>query len=292
MAEQASKHLTTLPGMLSLINKMAPAKAERVEQELKRHGLGTDAVEGVLNAAKQFNRPGKHLRVTTEFGQRFIILPDMEGSAAKVLAKARKLTSNVGMTSVRDLLELVPGIPERQAMDYIRDVIAIRDDAVWLDNDREWVWFSQTPRNRLVTCLHRMLSTFSSVTIEGIRQGANRYYRKGVKTPAVLNAPAGVIKNFLIAWGQATCSTAGIVRKSASFNPSKEVLDYERMIVEYIVKRPSKMAREKELENVLVPASEDGTPHLKKRNFSNALNYSPLISKGRKRGEYIANGAI
>lgn len=292
MAEQADKHLSTLPGMLSIINKMAPAKAERVEENLRAHGLGDDALEGVLNAAKQFNRVGKHLRVTTEFNQRFVILPDMEGSAAKVLAKARKLTSNVGMTHVHDLLPYVPGIHDLQALDYIRDVISIREDAVWLDEGKNWVWFSKTPRNRLITCLHRMLSTFSSVTLEGIRQGANRYYRKGAKTPAELQAPPAVIKSFLLSWGEATCSDAGIVRKSPRFKSGKEVLDFERLIVDYIISRPGKIAREKELENILVPQAEDKTPHPKKRNFSNALNYSPLICKGRNRGEYIANGAI
>lgn len=292
MAEKADQHLSTLPGMLSIINQLAPASAERIETHLKDHGLGDDALEGVLNAAKQFNRTGKHLRVATEFGKRFVILPDMEGSAAKVLAKARKMTSNVGMTSIRELLCQVPGIPEPQALDYIRDVIGIREDAVWLDEEREWVWLSKTPRNRLITCLHRMLSTFSSITLDGIQQGANRYYRKGVKKAPELLAPHAVIKNFLHAWGEATCSPMGIVRKTAKFNPSKEVLDYERMIVEYIAQRPSKMAREKELENVLVPAFADNSPHPKKRNFSNALNYSPLICKGPNRGEYVANGAV
>lgn len=292
MAEHAEKHLTSLPALLATINKLAPAKAERIEQVLRDQGLGEDLLEGVLTSAKQFNRAGKHLRVMHEFGERFVILPDMEGSAAKVLAKAQKLTSRVGMTAIHDLLYLVPGIPEHSALDYIRDVLSIRQDAIWLNEEKTWVWLSNTTNNRLITCLHKLLSIFSSVTLEGIRQGANRYFRKGDKTPAVLKAPQAVMANFLKAWGQASCSDAGIVRKSASFQATARVLDYERLVVEYIVKRPSKMAREKELENVLVPASADGVAHEKKRAFSNAINYSPIIAKGKKRGEYVANGAL
>ena len=294
-ARQMSTHqdsvVSTLPVLLATINKMAPARADRVEQALNDLGLDGDRLEGVLAAARQFNKAEKHLRISEEFSQRFVIFPDMEGSATQILAQARKITSKVGMANVKELLYLVPGIPEPSAIQYIRDVLAIRPDTTWLDEEQTWFWLSTSPRNRLITCLHKMLSLFSSVTLEGVRQGANRYFRKGEKAPFQLTAPATIIASFIRSWGEATCSEANIVRKGPTFSPKSKVLDYDRLIVQYIVKRPSKMAREKELENALVPTT-DGIAHEKKHAFSIALNYSPMVCKGKNRGEYIANGAL
>lgn len=292
--QMSTKHesvVSTLPGLLSTINKMAPARADRVEAALNDLGLDGDRLEGVLAAAKQFNKAEKHLRISEEFSHRFVIFPDMEGSATQILAKARKLTSKIGMVNVRELFDLLPGIPEESAIDYIRDVLSIRHDTTWLDDEKTWFWLSSSPRNRLITCLHKMLSLFSSVTLEGIRQGANRYYKKGEKNPVALTAPSNILKSFILSWGEASCSEANIVRKNDRFSPKSRVLDYDQLIVEYIVKRPSKMAREKELENALVP-TVDGIAHKKKHAFSIALNYSPMICKGKNRGEYIANGAL
>ncbi|MBD8089289.1 hypothetical protein IFT48_04780 [Pseudomonas fluorescens] len=291
MATRQESVVTTLPVLLATINRMAPARAERVEEALNGLGLDGDRLEGVLAAARQFNKAEKHLRISEEFSQRFVIFPDMEGSATQILAKARKITSKVGLANVKELLDLVPGIPEPSAIEYIRDVLAIRRDTTWLDEEKTWFWLSASPRNRLITCLHKMLSLFSSVTLEGVRQGANRYFKKGEKIPAQLTAPAPIIASFIRSWGQATCSEANIVRKAPGFSPKSKVLDYDRLIVQYIVKRPSKMAREKELENALVP-TVDGVAHEKKHAFSIALNYSPMVCKGKNRGEYIANGAL
>lgn len=292
--QMALKHegvVTTLPAMLAVISRMAPANADRIEEALNELGLDGDRLEGVLSAARKFNKPEKHLRICEEFSQRFLVFPDMEGSASKIRVKARKLNSKFGMVSVWALLDLVPGIPEESAIHYIRDVMATRPDTTWIDEEKTWFWLSAEPRNRLITCLHKMLSVFSSVTLEGIRQGANRYFRKTDKQLIKLEAPANILAGFIRSWGQATCSEANIVRKSKTFAPNSRALEYDRLIVQYIVKRPSKMAREKELENALVP-TKDGVAHEKKHAFSIALNYSPLIVKGRNRGEYIANGAL
>lgn len=155
-----------------MINAYAPASADRIESLLKNHGLGEDRLEGVLQAARQFNRPGKHLRVTEEFGNRFVILPDMEGSAEKVMAKAQKLTSHVGFICLDELMYLLPGIPRDAALDFIRDVLSLRDDVVWLDEAHEWVWLKDAPRNRLVTCLSKMLTLFASTTLDNVRAGS------------------------------------------------------------------------------------------------------------------------
>lgn len=291
MTAQSEEKLTTLPSLLSMINAYAPASADRIEGLLKNHGLGEDRLEGVLQAARQFNRPGKHLRVTEEFGNRFVILPDMEGSAEKVMAKAQKLTSHVGFICLDELMYLLPGIPRDAALDFIRDVLSLRDDVVWLDEPHEWVWLKDAPRNRLVTCLSKMLTLFASTTLENIRAGVNRYFRKGDSTPPKLYAPDQVLKAFLAAWGQASCSPAGIVRKTSAFEPSVEPLEMEESIALHILNSPEKMVREKELENVLVPEL-DGSTHPKKYNFSIALNYSPLLRKGEKRGQYVATGTI
>lgn len=291
MADQSGTKLTSLTEILTVINAMAPARAERIEALLQVMGLHDERIEGVLQADRQFNKPGKHLRIVEEFGSRFVILPDMEGSAEKIMAKAQKLTSHVGLFELSDLLPLVPGIPDIAAKAYIRDVLALRSDLVWLDEAREWAWLQSSPRNRLITCLSKMLSLFASTTLNDLREGAGRYYRKGDSTPPTLSAPDAVLRNLMSSWGMATCSSAGIIRKTNDFVASIHPLEMEESIARYILGKPSKVAREKELENEMVPELNEDT-HPRKYNFSIALNYSPLVRKGDKRGQYIASGIL
>jgi hypothetical protein len=284
----AAEHLTTLPVLVAEVNKLAPASAERIEKSLSALGLGNDRVEGLLKAAKIFTTSGCHLRVVEENGVRYLILPDMEGTSLKVLAHAQKACRHLGMVNIEDLLYLLPGIPKDPALNYIRDVIETRSDKVWLDQGKNWLWLKNAPSNRLINCLDKLLTVFSSTTLAGILVGANRYFRKG-KDGSVLSAPPEILSAFITAWGKATVSTIGVVRKNERFKSKSNILELEQSIVDCILNKPEKVVREKELENMIVPVV-DGVTHPKKYRFSNALNYSPLISKGEKRGEYVTNG--
>lgn len=287
----APAHLSTLPAMMSEITRLAPASAERIENALSVLGLGEDRVEGVLRASAIFNNTGKALNVVEENGVRYLILPDMEGSSLKISAHAQKACSHLGMVNIEDLLYLLPGIPKDSGVDFIRDVLSSRDDAVWLDADKNWIWLREAPRNRLINCLMKMLSIFSSTTPEAVMVGANRYFRKGKANASELKAPLEILTAFINAWGMAEVSESGIVRKTSKFTQPARVLEFEESIVMAILGKKEKIAREKELENLLVPLI-DGATHPKKHSFSMALNYSPLISKGSNRGEYVANGHI
>lgn len=291
MEPLAERKLTTLPRLLELIKALAPASADRIELVLRDEGLGDDRIEGVLNAAKQFNRPGKFIRTIEEYGARFVILPDMEGCVEKIISRAQKLTGHLGLINVEQLFDLLPGIPRTAAVPFIRDVISLRGDAVWLDEDREWFWLRAAPRNRLITCLSKIMTMYASSTLADIRTGVNRYFRKGKSNPPQLTAPDEVLTAFIHSWGQLTCSPAGIVRKTDAFEPLIEPLEMEEALALFILNRPERCAREREMENTLVPLV-DGKPHPRKYNFSIALNYSPLIKKGEKRGEYVPTGTL
>lgn len=283
--------LTVLPHLLNLIYSLAPANAERIEQLISDQGLNGERIEGVLHAAKHLNMPGQELRITEVNGVRFVVLPDMDNVVDKVTSLAQRYTSHVGLFHLDDLLEALPAIPKTNAYAFLRDVLVLRDDLVWLDEAREWGWIKDTPRNRLVTCLSKMLSLYASTTLHDIREGAERYYRKGSKKPPRISAPDAVLRSFIEKWGMAKVSAAGIVRKSNLFVPDILPLEMEESIARYILSTPSKVVREKELESTFAPA-QDGEIHPKKYNFSIALNYSPLIKKGPKRGQYVASGSL
>lgn len=287
----APSHLTTLGDMSQTIERLAPAKADRIEAELRTQGLGDDRIEGVLRAIHVFDSSTTQYRVVEENGVRYLIRPGMEGTSIKVIAHAQKVCSHLGMVNIDDLLYLLPGIPKDQAINYLRDVLETRPDKVWLDQGKSWLWLKNSPRNRLITCIDKMLGVFSSTTLDGILVGANRYFHKGKGRNSELKAPEAILSAFISAWGRATVSPLGVVRRSASFKQQTQVLELEAAILEVIGNKPEKMAREKELENRIVPVI-DGVTHAKKYRFSNALNYSPLIRKGEKRGEYVMNGLI
>lgn len=287
----AQAHLSTLAGLTAEINRLAPARADRIEARLAELGLGTDRVEGVLRAATIFNGSEKNQRVVEENGVRYLIIAGMEGISLKVIAHAQKACSHLGMVNIEDLMYLLPGIPKDQALNYLRDVLETRSDKVWLDQGKTWLWLTTSPRNRLVTCLDKMVGTLNSTTIEGILTGANRYFHKGKSKASELKSPAEILTAFIKVWGKATVSPLGVVRKAPGFKQQTKVLELEEAIIKVILNKPEKVAREKELENEIVPVI-DGVTHAKKYRFSNALNYSPLIRKGEKRGEYVVNGLI
>lgn len=300
MKAKAPEVLKTVPGLLQYIHQLIPASASRVESELSGHGLGEDRVEGVIKSATLFFKVGDnlklgdHIRVGVENGVRYVTPPDMEGTATRISAKAQKIVTHVGMVHVNELLPLTPALSEESALAFIRDVLGSRSDAHWLDEECNWVWLSDAPRNRMITCLHKMLHVYSSTTLENIVAGVNRYFRKDAEkdAPATkLEAPLEILGKMINAWGEATVSEAGIVRKTATFHAVKQPTEYEVLLVKEIMAKPEKIAREKELENALVPLV-DGKPHPHKHRFSIQLNYSPLVCKGAKRGEYVATGVI
>lgn len=283
--------MIVLPHLLNLIYSLAPANADRIEQLISDQGLNGERIEGVLHAAKHLHMPGKELRITEASGIRFVVLPDMDNAVDKITSLAQRQTSHVGFFHLDDFIEALPPMPRSNAYAFLRDVLVLRDDLVWLDDSREWGWLKDTPRNRLVTCLSKMLTLYASTTLNDIRDGAERYYRKGSKRPPRITAPDSVLRRFLEEWGMAKVSAAGIVRKSNLFIPDILPLDMEESIARYILSTSSKVVREKELESTLVP-EKDGEIHPKKYNFSIALNYSPLIKKGPKRGQYVASGSL
>ena len=62
LAPYASKHLTTLPGLIEAISSLAPSSARRVEQILSTQSLAGTRIEGVLKAASLFGTPVKDVR--------------------------------------------------------------------------------------------------------------------------------------------------------------------------------------------------------------------------------------
>lgn len=291
MTDGARTELPTLRILLEMIADLSPASADRIEAVLKNHGLNGDRVEGVLNAAKQFNLPGQHLKVIDEFGVRFVVHEDAEKVPSMIMSMAQKMISHQGLININSIIPTISGVNKLTAASLVRDVINTREDASWLDSQNEWVWLKDAPRNRLITCLSKMLSTFTTTCLTSVREGANRYYRKGKKIAQQIDAPDSILISFIDSWGHASYSKAGIIRKNDSFEASIDPLDMEESIALYILNNPGKIAREKELENAIVP-DIDGETHPLKYNFSIALNYSPLIRKGDKRGQYVANGTL
>lgn len=291
MAPHAQSHLSTLPSIIATIEQMAPASAERLEQSLADK-LGPDLlIEGALKAANLFFGKCQNLKVIKANGKRFVVFEKMESTPSKITSKAQKICTHLGMVHINEMLDVLPDIQRHIAEHYIRDVLSARDDHVWLDDKQNWVWLKDAPRNRFITCLHKLLSFYSSIKLEGAIHGANRYFNKGKGKPRQLEAPESVVRKFINSWGEATCAENGIIRKTASFDSKATMVEMETAIAETIWATPERMMREKALENALVPVI-DGQTHPKKYNFSIALNYSPLIRKGKSRGQYIPNGSI
>lgn len=291
LRENTENHFKILVHIMDRLESMVPARADCIESTLRSEGLDLDQIEGAIKAAQLFLDRGHNLRIISEHGKRFVLIDGSSINVGKISSQAQKQCSHMGVVYIPDLMHLAPGLSPDKSIEFIKQVLTGRDDAHIIGAEQQWVWLESAPRNRLISCAHKMLTAFSSTTVDEILIGVNRHYSKNKKNTTKLEAPNDVITDLINAWGVGSCSQTGSVRRGPKFKNKAKLLELELAIIATIDAQPTKMAREKELENVLVPVI-DGQTHPRKYNFSIALNYSPLISKGPRRGEYVMTGVI
>lgn len=287
MRKAAKGRLTSVIPLINLLQSKMPGSAARIEAELADHGLNGDRVEGLLKAADLFFDDEFDIKVVHEAGSRFLINNCLEGSASLISSKAQKVVSHQGAVRAEDLFDLVPNEMAEFAPGFTRDVLISRGDCHWLDSDKSWLWLSRAPRNRLITCMHKIMSFYASATSDDAMAGVRRYFKKGT-TKTELPVTEAQFEAIMRTWSQVNVSDEGIIRRSDIFSSPVRLNEYEVAIANVILSNPDLTAREKELELALVP-DIDGETHNKKYNFSMALNYSPLIRR-IKRGIYTTTG--
>lgn len=136
----------------------------------------------------------------------------------------------------------------------------------WLDIEKEWFWFSFTPRNRLINQIKKILSVCDSIDISELRTGVARHHRTEGFSP-----PRRILLEFCrqISWCRVDGNTI------FSFPPLKgeEVLIGIEKIFYTILKENGPVMQREDLERMCLASG------VNRISFYLYLSQSPIITK-------------
>jgi transcriptional regulator with XRE-family HTH domain len=162
---------------LDVLAERAPLTRERAAEVVREEGLARTLVDpaGIINAARMAGIPLeveiKGDRVYGPFQQRIV---------GGVLEGCRKIVLRNGAGSVTAAVERFEGDNVDRAT--IRQILELDSEVVWLDEEREW-FFIGTGENRAENYLRKMLAVSSSLTLNEVREGMQRYRDRAVSLP-------------------------------------------------------------------------------------------------------------
>lgn len=186
---------------LEWLEKEAPLAIEEVGPRLQHQGLTLHKMS--FEALKRIARLlGREMPVETGLvGQKtWVQSADKQGTT--ILRLARRQVSRWGLSTVEEITaglgaqngaaeeavgEEMPGdnsqasvsSPEKVARtEMVRRILASQSDFAWLDEDKNWFWFSKTNRNGLITQIDKVMAVAPRIGIGALRAGVSRQHRR------------------------------------------------------------------------------------------------------------------
>lgn len=187
-----------------------------------------------------------------------------------VASEARRLTTHWGASTIETLrLELAErGVGDADPA-LMRLVLESVPGFSWLDDDKEWFWVKDAPRNRLLNQVEKVMSVAGAIPIGELREGVGRWYRlEGFRPPRHVLA--------LICEQSGLYTRDGdMILEGPDLRPWTDVLQgtIERRIAEVLFEFGPIMRRE-DLERIAV--EERG---VNRSSFFVYLGYSPIIAR-------------
>ncbi len=158
---------------LRIIAKHVP-DAEEIQSQLIAQGLtGREfRMEGMSKACMLMNR-----RTTFAF--------DTMAEASILIGRiGRKAIEHWGVASIADIANRVSmEMSQRISAEFVARVLRTQPDFRWLDEGTGWFWLADTPRNRLLNQIEKILSIANRIGASELREGASRHYRLGGFAP-------------------------------------------------------------------------------------------------------------
>jgi hypothetical protein len=301
--DESKMSFLPLKDALNTLDKLAPLSSKTAGQKLTSMGLLEEGflVEGLLITADFVGLKSTKNEVCSVKSKSFrsqdyttfIVIKDHLELPQYIYSQALKETSHNGASSVLHLSESIKAQKDSKETreNLVRDIIDSIDGVVWLDESKNWFYFVDQARNRVLSRLHKIFSVFKSATFDSVKEGIRRSINKH-NDEISRRLPNHVLEAIIKEEGIA--SENGILSRNIEAFSSDEtiadpdkrkILDFELRILKVLSAHPIATIQEVELENNIVNNKHD------KYFFSMALNYSPLIVR-IKRGTYRATGTI
>jgi hypothetical protein len=176
---QARPFAPTLKRAIIHISRGLPAAVVDIETELCGNGL-TQApfrLDGIASAAELF---GVSVPFTIEghHGIQTVVRHEATGLAKSIVRFSRKVVSHAGLGKVADLCDLIEE-EAGTAVDspIVRRVLQSLTSLHWLDQQSEWFFIDDLPRNHLVTLVTKVLAVAPTIHVNEMRSAIARDHR-------------------------------------------------------------------------------------------------------------------
>jgi len=165
----------TLDRVIASIAAAIPAAAADIETNLQVAGLTSKPfrVEGIVNVAGLLRR-GVPFRIGTWNQTRFVVSASWP-RLGDFLTLARRDVRRHGMARIADFESSSHSAAgaQREAR-LIEDILSGQCDFRWLDRGSGWFWLADTPRNRAVCRVRKMLAVANPLAVSELRAGLAR----------------------------------------------------------------------------------------------------------------------
>jgi hypothetical protein len=165
----------TLDRVIAYITDRLPAPAADIERSLQVEGLTMRLfrIEGIVNLAGLLGRSIK-FRIGLWNKTRFII-PASWPRLGDFLTRARRDVRRHGMARIADFGgDSNSGADARREARLIENVLSSQGDFRWLDRTAGWFWLANTPRNRAVCRVRKMLAVANPLALSELRAALGR----------------------------------------------------------------------------------------------------------------------
>ena len=267
----------TLDRTIAFVIDHMPAAAGEIEAELRSQRLtsGLFRLEGVLKAAELLGRRPP-FSITEVKGERLVHARDIP-SVDAIVRVARRLISLWGMATISNVVAKMRKVEPACDGNLVVSALACLRGFRWLDQSADWFWLSDSPNNRVLNRMRKILSVANPINISELRAGVGRDYRMKGFLP-----PKGVLLEFCRqASGLRVNDEA--VKAEPAVNSDDALSQVEKDIARILSEHGGTMA-----------ASEFRSACLGRgvirTTFYHCMEYSPIISK-RAGGLYSLIGS-
>ena len=169
---------------IALVVERMPATAGEIEAELRSQRLtsGLFRLEGVIKAAELLGRR-LPFSMTEIKGERLVHARDIP-SVDRIVRVARRLISLWGMATISNVVAEVRKVEPACDRDLVVSALACLGGFHWLEQSADWFWLSDSPDNRVLSRIRKILSVANPINLSELRAGIARDYRmKGFSPP-------------------------------------------------------------------------------------------------------------
>lgn len=197
-----------------------------------------------------------------------LVPPGTAKSAADLGTLARKLTASWGALTVSELVGVLAEVGKGQLEPAVaRCLLGAVDGVRWLDAEREWLFISETKRNRLSNHVTKILAVAGSISLADLRDGVGRHHRMHGFRP-----PREVLARFCEEFGYERVGDE--ILGGAKLPDWQEILGENECRLVSILFEDGPVMRREDLERRAV--DEEG---MNRNSFYAYLSYSPVLER-------------